>query len=101
MQASAESEPIVDLTPEPAAAEPPPEPAASPPEPESQSADPVPQVEMTASPTSRPPAARGTRRTTVDADEDVWEEPARQPEPRVKPRRDRRHRASCRSDGSW
>ena len=85
MQASAESEPIVDLTPEPAAAEPPPEPAASPPEPESQSADPVPQVEMTASPTSRPPAARGTRRTTVDADEDVWEEPARQPEPRVKP----------------
>ena len=54
---------------------------------------------MTASPTSRPPAARGTRRTTVDADEDVWEELARQPEPRVKPRRDRRHRASCRSDG--
>jgi chromosome partitioning protein len=85
IEASAESEPVVDLTPEPAAAEPGPEPAAPGPEPESQPVDPVPEVEMTASPTSRPQAARGTRRTAVDADDDVWEEPARQPEPRVKP----------------
>ena len=70
IEASAESEPVVDLTPEPAAAEPPPEPPARAPEPESQPTDPVPQVEMTASPTSRPPAARGTRSTAVDTDDE-------------------------------
>ena len=85
IEASAESEPVVDLTPEAAAAEPGPEPTAPAPEPESQPADPVPQVEMTASSTSRPRGARGTRRTAVDTDDDVWDEPARQPELRVKP----------------
>ena len=79
------SEPVVDLTPKPAAVEPHPEPAAPPPEPESQPADPAPQVELTASPTSRRPAARASKATAGDADDDVWEEPARRPEPRVKP----------------
>ena len=79
-----ESEPVVDLTPEPAGVEPPPEPSARTPEPEPQPAEPEPQVEMTAPTTSRPrPAAKPRGRE--DADDDVWEEPARRPEPRVKP----------------
>jgi chromosome partitioning protein len=85
VEPSAGSEPVLDLTPEPAAAEPRPEPAERAPEPESQPAHPVPEVEMTAAPTSRQRAARGPSDTGVDADDDVWEEPARQPEPRVKP----------------
>jgi chromosome partitioning protein len=84
IEPSAESEPVVDVTPEPAEAEPRPETAARAPEPEAQPADPEPQVEVTASRTSRSGADR-TRGTAVDADDDVWEEPARQPEPRVKP----------------
>ncbi|MCD6020545.1 MAG: ParA family protein [Actinomycetia bacterium] len=85
IERAAEREPVVDLTPEPAAPEPRPETAARQPEPESQPADPAPQVEMAASPTSSPPPARKASGTAVDADDDAWEEPARQPEPRVKP----------------
>lgn len=84
IEPSAGTEPVVDLTPESAPAEQRPEPTERAPEPESPPADPVPQVEMTASPTSRPGAARPAGGTRVD-DDDVWEEPAGQPEPRVKP----------------
>jgi chromosome partitioning protein len=78
-------EPSVEIDPvaDPAAAEPvPPEPAARAPEPEPEP-DPEPQVETTA-PTS-PSAAREARGANGDVDDDVWEESARQPEPRVKP----------------
>jgi chromosome partitioning protein len=85
IEPSVESEPVVDLTPAPAAAEPTPEPAPRASEPEPQPADPEPQVEMTAPTTSRPPLPRGTRGARVAADDDAWEEPAGQPEPRVKP----------------
>ncbi len=83
---SVESEPVPEPTPEPAAAEPvPSEPATRAPEPEPEPPDPEPQVETTSTTVSRPAAAREARQARVEADDDVWEEPARQPEPRVKP----------------
>jgi chromosome partitioning protein len=59
----------------------PPEPVARAPEPEPEAAESEPQVE-TSFATSRPDAARDAR--GVDVDDDVWEEPVRQPEPRVR-----------------
>jgi chromosome partitioning protein len=80
VELSVESGPVAD----PAAAEPvPPEPAARAPELEPEPPDPEPRVETTAP--TRPPAAREARGARADVDDDVWEEPARQPEPRVKP----------------
>ncbi len=96
-----ESEPVVDLTPEPAADEPPPEPAARAPEPEPQPAEPQPQVEMIA-PATRdplPPARREAlpwRRMTTSG-RSLRIDLSRG----SSPRRDPLLRASCPSDGSW